>query len=158
MRVSLAGRVSGAFAPCTEQPEASPSFGAVCTRRALRPSPTGRTFFHHKQARVLCASQQAFVHCHVFLKSVRWLPPRSLHFASAVPSRGGIELAGTRAIHLRRACFMPLQQALPNPSLKWSANGRPPGPGCSALALSAPWACRPAVVAHLAQTLGFRRT
>ena len=42
----------------------------------------------------------------------------------------------------------------PNPSLKWSANGRPPGPGCSALPLSAPWACRPAVVAHLAQTLG----
>ena len=123
MRLLFARRVSGARAPCTEQPEASPSFGAVCARRALRPSSTGCAVLHHKQTRVFCASQQASVHCHVFIQSVRWLPPRSLHFASAVPSRGGIELAGTRAIHLRRACFMPLQQALPNPSLKRTRYG-----------------------------------
>ena len=45
--------------------------------------------------------------------------------------------------------------ATPNPSLKRSANGRPPGPGlCHAELFSQPGPWRPAVVARLARTLG----
>ena len=46
----------------------------------------------------------------------------------------------------------------PNRSLKLRPNGRPPGPGCSALASSAPRAWRPTVGPSLALTLGRTRT
>jgi hypothetical protein len=48
--------------------------------------------------------------------------------------------------------------ARPNHSLKWSANGLPPGPVCGCGHFSTARAWRQAVVAHLAQTLGRTKT
>ena len=50
------------------------------------------------------------------------------------------------------------RELMPNPSLKRSATGSPPGPGRGAVAFSTARAWRATVVAHLARTLGTAKT
>ena len=54
--------------------------------------------------------------------------------------------------------FSVSRELMPNPSLKRSANGSPPGPVRGAIAFSTARAWRPAAVARLARTLGIRKS
>ena len=64
MRLLFARRVSGARAPCTEQPEASPSFGAVALsvrfghhqRAALSSATTKSAFYVLRSRRIRSAT------------------------------------------------------------------------------------------------------
>ena len=60
-----------------------------------------------------------------------------------------------RVLQLEASSGLPaLRGARPNPSLKRSANGSPPGPACGEVAFSTVRAWRATVVSRLAHTLG----